>query len=40
MKVTYENPATNYDQWSEEQKKSVNLDTTTVNSFFCALNKE
>ena len=40
VKATYENPPTNYDQWSEEQKKLVNLDTKAMNSFFCALNKE
>jgi len=31
---------TNYDAWSEEQKKSVNLDAKAINALFCALNKE
>ena len=40
VEAEYEKPRTNYDQWSEEKKKSVNLDTKTMNALFCALNKE
>ena len=40
MEAACENPRTNYDQWSEEQKKSVNLDAKAINTLFCALNKE
>ena len=40
VKATYEKSRTNYNQWSEEQKKAVNLDAKTMNALLCALNKE
>jgi len=33
-------PTTNYNAWSEEQKKSTNLDAKAMNALFCALTKE
>ena len=40
VEASYTKPITNYDAWSEEQKKSVNLDAKAINALFCALNKE
>ena len=40
MEAPYTKPITNYNVLSEEQKKSVNLDTKAMNALFCALNKE
>ena len=40
VKAAHEKPRTNYNQWSEEQKKSANLDAKAMNALFCALNKE
>ena len=36
----YTKPTTNYSAWSEEQKKSTNLDAKAMNALFCTLNKE
>ena len=38
--AAYEKPWINYDQWIEDQKKSINLDIKAMNSLFFALNKE
>ena len=40
VEAQYTKSTTNYDAWSEEQKKSVNLDAKTMNALYCALNKE
>ena len=40
VEVTYIKPTTNYSAWSEEQKKSANLDAKSMNALFCALNEE
>ena len=40
VKAACEKPRTKYDQWSEEQKKTVNLDAKAMNALFCALNKK
>jgi len=40
VEASYIKPTTNYDAWSEEQKKSVNLDAKAMNALFCALKKE
>jgi len=40
MEASYKKPRANYDQWSKEQKKLVNLDVKVMNALFCALNKE
>jgi len=33
-------PRTNYDQWTDDQKKFVNLDGKAMNALIYALNKE
>ena len=38
--AAYGKSSTNYDAWTVEQKKSVNLDAKAMNALFCALNKE
>jgi len=40
VKASYTKPTINYDAWSEEQKKSVNLYAKAINALFYALNKE
>ena len=40
METPYTKSTTNYDAWSEEQTKSVNLDAKAMNALFCTLNKE
>ena len=40
FETAFEKPCTNYDQWTDEQNKSVNLDAKEMNALFCALNKE
>ena len=40
VKAPYTKPTTNYNAWSEEQKKSVNLDAKAINVVFFALNKK
>ena len=40
MEVAYKKPHKNYDQWSEEHKKSANIDAKVMNALFCVLNKE
>jgi len=39
VKAAYVKSTTNYDAWSEEQKKSVNLDAKAMNALFSAFNK-
>ena len=39
-KSTYTKPTTNFNAWSEEQKKSTNLDAKAMNVLFYTLNKE
>ena len=40
VEAPYTKPTTNYDVWSAEQKKSVNLDAKAMNALYCALNIE
>ena len=40
METPFTKPTTNYDAWSEKQKKSINFDVKAMNAFFCKLNKE
>jgi len=40
VQASYTKPTTNYNAWSEEHKKSANLDAKAMNVLFCALNKE
>jgi len=40
VKAIYVKPSINYDAWSEEQKKSINLDVKAMNTLFSTLNKE
>ena len=40
IEAPYTKPTTNYNWWSEEQKKSVNLDAKAMNVVFYALNKK
>ena len=39
VEAAFEKPRTNYDQWTDDQKKAVNLDAKVMNALFCALNK-
>ena len=40
VEAAFEKPHTNYNQWNNKQKKSINLDANAMNALFCALNKE
>jgi len=40
VEAPYTKPTINYNAWSEEQKKSVNLHAKAMNALFYALNKE
>ena len=40
VEAPYTKPTTNYNAWSEEQKKFANLNTKAMNALFCDLNKE
>ena len=40
VEAPYTKPTTNYNAWSEEQKKFENLDAKAMNALFFALNKE
>ena len=40
VEAPYTKSTTNYDAWSEEQKKSVNFNAKAMNALFYALNKE
>jgi len=40
VEVLYTKPTTDYSVWSDEQKKSVNVDAKAMNVLFCVLNKE
>ena len=40
VEAPYTKSTTNYNAWSEKQKKSVNLDANAMNVLFYALNKE
>ena len=40
VEALYTKSTTNYNAWSDEQKKSANLDAKTMNALFYALNKE
>ena len=40
VEAEYAKPTTNYNAWSEDQKKNANLDAKAMNAFICALNKE
>ena len=39
VEATYEKPSTPYDPWTDDQKKSVNLDAKALNVLFCELDK-
>jgi len=39
VEAPYTKPTTNYDAWSEKQKKFVNLDAKEMNALDYALNK-
>ena len=40
VEASYTKSTTNYNAWSEEQKKSANLDAKAMNVLLCALSKE
>ena len=40
VEAAYTKPTTNYSAWSDDQKKSANLDAKAMNALFCALTKE
>ena len=40
VEATYTKPSTNYNAWTEDQKKNANLDAKMMNALFCALTKE
>ena len=40
VEAPYTKPTTNYNAWSEEQKKSANPYAKAMNALFCALTKE
>jgi len=40
VEASYTKPTTNYNAWSEDQKKNANLDAKAMNALFCALTKE
>jgi len=37
--VTYEKPSTSYEQWTDDEKKSANLDAKAMNALLYALDK-
>ena len=40
VEAAYTKPTTNYNAWSDDQKKNANLDAKAMNALFCALTKE
>ena len=40
VEAPYTKPTNNYNAWSEEQKKSANLNAKAMNALFCALKKK
>ena len=40
VEAPYTKPITNYNAWSDDQKKNANLDAKVMNALFCALTKE
>ena len=40
VEAAYTKPTTNYNTWSDDQKKNANLDAKAMNTLFYALTKE
>ena len=40
VEAVYTKLTTNYNAWSDDQKKNANLDAKAMNALFCALTKE
>ena len=40
VEAPYTKPTTNYNAWSDDQKKNANLDAKAMHALFCALTKE